>query len=75
MLDLIEITSRYPFVSYHVYTNATLETETRNFVDDGRFKSVSNRFSAQVSYDGSPCNEKRRGYGFDSIRKQVEILA
>jgi len=75
MLDLIGATSRYGFVSYHVYTNGTLKRETSAFVQDGRYKAVSGRFSAQVSYDGSPCNEKRRGYGFDDIRDQAAVLA
>lgn len=68
MLDLIDATSRYDFVSYSVYTNGTLAEQTREFTRDARYRAVSRRFAAQVSYDGSPCNEKRRGYGFKDIR-------
>lgn len=75
MLDLIGATSKYGFVSYHVYTNGTLEDEIRNFANDDLFKNIADRFSVQVSYDGAPCNEKRRGYGFDSIRQQALMLA
>lgn len=74
MLDLIGLTSKYGFVSYYVYTNGTLRRETESFINDSRFKDVAGRFFAQVSYDGSPCNERRRGYGIDEIRGQVEAF-
>lgn len=75
ILDLIDATSKYGFVSYHVYTNGTLERETNQFIQDSRYKEVANRFFAQISYDGSPCNEKRRGYGFNDIRRQAVAFA
>lgn len=75
MLDVLDMTAGYGFVSYHVYTNATLKDQTESFVADPRFKAAAGRFSAQVSYDGSPLNERSRGYGFDDIRGQVSLLA
>lgn len=75
MLDLIGVTSKYCFVTYHVYTNGTLVRETDLFTRDSRYKQAVDRFFAQISYDGSPCNEKRRGYGFDDIRGQAVMLA
>lgn len=65
MLDLIRRTSKYGFVSYHVYTNGTLCDETAAFISDPAYKAVAGRFFVQVSYDGDPCNQLRRGYGFD----------
>lgn len=44
MLDLIGVTSKYGFTTYHVYTNGTLAQETSSFVRDSRYKAVSDRF-------------------------------
>ena len=74
MLDLIRLTSNYDFVSYHVYTNGTLKNETLAFVSDPEFKKIADRFFVQISYDGEPYNKLHRGYLFDEIKDQIEIL-
>lgn len=74
MLEIINLTSKYKFVSYHVYTNCTLYNETLNFIKSQEFKDVSNRFFIQISYDGDPCNKLRRGYSYEDIKKQAFLL-
>lgn len=71
--EVVEKTRGYPFVRYHMYSNGTL---TRSFeqLASSLPDDVRRRFHTQLSYDGSPHNEVKRGYSGEAVFETARVL-
>lgn len=73
--SLVEKTSQYRFARYHVYSNGTLVDAYRKFIFSSCFtEDVASRFHVQLSYDGSPHNEVKRGYSREKVIETAKLL-
>ena len=57
-----------------MYSNGTLLDAYEKFIENPIISRNNYRFEVQLSYDGSPHNEKMRGYGEDKILKTARLL-
>lgn len=74
MERIVQYTSPYGFVRYHVYTNGTVTDRTLKFLQSESILKIKDRMSIQVSYDGEPHNSLQRGYGYSEIESVVDQL-
>ena len=72
--QVVEATSKYKFVTYMMYSNGTLFNAYEDFIKNPIIANNNYRFEVQLSYDGSPHNEKMRGYNEDDILKTARLL-
>lgn len=75
MEEIVSSTSVWPFVRYHVYSNGTLVEEYRKFLTGSFIDSIRDRIHIQLSYDGSPHNELKRGYVGGEVFETARLLA
>ena len=72
--NVIEATSKYKFVRYHMYSNGTLEDEFRQLLDKPFIEDIKDRMHIQLSYDGEPQHELKRGYSHEKVFKTMHLL-
>lgn len=72
---IVGLTRGYDFTRYHVYSNGTLVEAYRKFLSSSCCdESVKKRFHVQLSYDGSPHNEIKRGYTREKVIETAKLL-
>lgn len=74
MCKIIENTYKYDFVRYHCYSNGTLLDTYREFLSKPFIKDIKDKIHIQLSYDGDPHNELKRGYKKDKILQAADLL-
>lgn len=74
ILDIIEATKHFNFVYYYIYTNGTLIDNIKFLLSNYQFNLVKPRVEFQLSYDGSPHHEIKRGYSKDLIIATADLL-
>lgn len=74
MCKIIENTYNYSFVRYHCFSNGTLVNKYKQFLEKPFINEIKNRFHVQLSYDGDPHNEIKRGYTKDKIIQTADLL-
>lgn len=67
-------TSKYSFITYHIYTNGTLIDNIKNIFESSYFNDIYDRVHIQFSYDGEPHHTLKRGYNTDILFKTVEYI-
>lgn len=74
MCKIIEHTYKYNFVRYHCYSNGTLVDKYKYFLSKPFIDDIKDRIHIQLSYDGDPHNEIKRGYTKENIVKIADLL-
>lgn len=73
--QIIDSTSKYPFVRYHCYSNGTLLDEYKKFVEFDSVKNLTvDRLHIQLSYDGEPHHMLKRHTDSGVIKNVAQIL-
>jgi sulfatase maturation enzyme AslB (radical SAM superfamily) len=71
---IILATYKYKFITYHLYSNGTLQAEYVKFLKMPFIDSIKNRFHIQLSYDGEPHHSEKRSYDKQLVFNTAKML-
>lgn len=74
--DVIQETSKFDFVDWHVFSNGTLAEQFKTMILDEDFSSKlkDRRLSVQISFDGEPHHSLKRGYLPTEFYETMQLL-
>lgn len=74
MCKIIDLTYKYSFVKYHIYTNGTLTNKFEQFLEQKFIDEIKDRINVQLSYDGEPQHSIKRGDNRNLIFNTAHLL-
>lgn len=74
LYKLIDVSYKYKFVRYHLYSNGTLVDQYKKLLQNDFIKEIYSRFHVQLSYDGEPHHSIKRGNNSKFIFETADLL-
>lgn len=74
LFNIIKETFSYPFVRYHFYSNGTLYDKFVELINQEWFDYIRSRILVQLSYDGQPIHQIKRGSDENVIFSVADLL-
>lgn len=74
LFKIISETFSYPFVRYHFYSNGTLYDKFAELLNQDWFDYIRSRILVQLSYDGQPIHQIKRGSDENIIFNVANLL-